>query len=265
MKLYSKGGDLAFKAFTFPDGQRHIEVPFSDDPCVTIEARIANADDLQDVLLAKSALDTYGCYVDLNIRYLMGARMDRRIGVGHPNTLEIVCQQIMHAGFSKIRVLDPHSYHARANLRAEGVLPLSVVKRLLKDYHPEHDVIIIPDVGATERVQQLVYGENFRQLQGRKHRTSDTGALSSFSVDDVSAVSGKGCLVIDDICDGGGTFSGLSDVLMNAGASYVDLFVTHGIFSKGTPLPGIRNIYATDSYCDHAVGVMIWPFSMGNV
>ena len=44
---------------------------------------------------------------------------------------------------------------------------------------------------------------------------------------------GRNCLIVDDICDGGGTFIPLAKKLKNAGAKTVTLYVTHGIFSKG--------------------------------
>jgi len=39
--------------------------------------------------------------------------------------------------------------------------------------------------------------------------------------------------VVDDICDGGGTFIGLAD-LLDERAMRADLYVTHGLFSQGT-------------------------------
>ena len=47
------------------------------------------------------------------------------------------------------------------------------------------------------------------------------------------SVINKRVLIVDDICDGGATFTSLAKVLKNAGAVYIGLHVTHGIFSKG--------------------------------
>ncbi len=59
-------------------------------------------------------------------------------------------------------------------------------------------------------------------------------------------------LVVDDICDGGGTFLGLADKFWKqTSISTLDLYVTHGIFSKGVRelLRMYHNVYSTDSYC----------------
>jgi phosphoribosylpyrophosphate synthetase len=56
----------------------------------------------------------------------------------------------------------------------------------------------------------------------------------------------KRVLIVDDICDGGKTFELLAKDLYNAGAEEVNLFVTHGLFSKGLiplKLAGIKRIF----------------------
>ena len=58
-------------------------------------------------------------------------------------------------------------------------------------------------------------------------------------------------LIVDDLCDAGGTFIGSAQLLRDAGARSVSLYVTHGVFSKGTAAllsQGIDNIYSTTSY-----------------
>ena len=86
---------------------------------------------------------------------------------------------------------------------------------------------------------------------------------------DATRVRDKVCLILDDICDGGGTFTGLSHVLRGTyGARAVDLFVTHGIFSKGLPLDGIRAVHTTDSYrpwreLRDIAKVAMYPVEMG--
>jgi ribose-phosphate pyrophosphokinase len=81
-----------------------------------------------------------------------------------------------------------------------------------------------------------------------KSRDVKTGRLSGFKVyaDDLQ---GRSCILVDDICDGGGTFIGLAKELKakNAGALY--LAVSHGVFSKGTDLltEVFDHIFTTDS------------------
>lgn len=253
MRLRTRYGDLAFKQFTFPDGQRHFELQTWDlDSPVTIETAIRNGDELLDVLLAADALQMRGATVSLDIRYLLAARMDRRIGIAHPFTLQVVARVLNSVGFRRIRILDPHSPIALALLGAEAVLPIHAAACVLAHYDPERTIIIAPDAGAATRTRDLVHratDATFYVAQGMKRRDPQTGALGDFSIGLTSAgVSGQTCLIVDDLCDGGATFSGIAAVLQRRGAAAVDLFVTHGIFSKGGMLPGIRTIYTTNSY-----------------
>jgi len=265
MIIKTRGGNLPFKLFSFPDGQRHFKLEAWDHEwkSATIESRIANAEELFDVLLAKDVLSFQGYIVSLDVRYLLGARMDRRISNAEPHTLQLVSEMINAAGFKKIRILDPHSEVALVYLDAEPVFPVHEVKLVMAHYDSHDTAIVAPDDGASPRVRKLLeltHNGHFSVVQGVKHRDPNTGRLSAFSTKDPSLVKDKRCLILDDICDGGGTFTGLSEVLRDAGAKSVDLFVTHGIFSKGTTLEGIDQIYTTDSY--HPIGKLVGPITM---
>ena len=256
MRIYTRAGDMSFELFTFPDGQPHLKLltdPVDDSfHEATIETAIRNPMELFTTLLAKDVLANNGYKVNLDIRYLMGARMDRRIGDEHPFTLSQVANVLLCGGnqFNNFRILDCHSNVALGMLEAENVLPEQVVRDVLNQLPPQR--IIIPDMGATERVTELSHHylgwHKSIAVQCVKHRDMQTGKLTGFEVKQPTAVRGKECLIIDDICDGGGTFIGLAEALREAGATKVRLFVTHGIFSKGLPLKGIDRVFTTNSY-----------------
>jgi hypothetical protein len=93
---------------------------------VTMETAIRNPDELFMTLMAKDVLTEAGLTVSLDIRYLMGARMDRPISAYEPFTLAIVTRLLLSAGFAAIRVLDPHSDVTCDRLGARPVLPVGV-------------------------------------------------------------------------------------------------------------------------------------------
>jgi ribose-phosphate pyrophosphokinase len=105
--------------------------------------------------------------------------------------------------------------------------------------------VIAPDKGAHDRAEQMADALGLDVTYGSKVRDVATGRLSDF---EITVEPGKHYLVVDDICDGGGTFIGLGEKIREQGA-FADLYVTHGIFSKGTTeLKKIyKNIYTTDS------------------
>ena len=86
-------------------------------------------------------------------------------------------------------------------------------------------------------------------IECSKSRDVKTGKLKGFKVyaDDLQ---GKDCLIVDDICDGGGTFMGLAEELKNKNAGNLYLAVSHGIFSKGFDhlAEHFTKIFTTDSF-----------------
>jgi ribose-phosphate pyrophosphokinase len=257
MQIYNSAGEIQFKTFVFPDGQPHVEIVSPPDACkdpVTIETAIRNPNELFQLLVTKDALESVGCYaVSLDIRYLMGGRMDRRIGIGHACTLNVVAKTLLRgAGFKQIRVLDPHSSATNALLGAKSVYPLRAVRSVLQNYDPHSTYILAPDAGSKPRVIELLKADSrvFTVIQGAKKRDPETGALSGFEILQKPDLRGRTVLIVDDICDGGRTFAGIAQEAFILGAEHVDLYVTHGVFSKPLPLGGIRRIWTTDSYAD---------------
>lgn len=268
MRIYTKSGDLAFSTFTFPDGQPHFKLETYEREFreVTIETAIKTPDDLFLVLLASSVLRQQGYQqINLDIRYLLAARMDRSIDSLQPFTLAVVAGLLNGAGFSKVRILDVHSEVATRLIRnSENVLPFKVVEQVMSTLG--NVIPVASDKGAELRVARLV---DIYFIQCHKIRDPQTGVLSGFAVpSEFEGCIYKDVLIVDDICDGGGTFVGLAKELRKAGAKKVFLFVTHGIFSKGLPLEGIDKVFTTDSYTDkHAyenliAGLTVIPISM---
>lgn len=183
----------------------------------------------------------------LVLPYIPGARQDRANPTGDVGfMLKTVSRLINAYEFESVLVADAHSPVAGQLIDNLIEYPLETIySHLYKGYGG----VIAPDKGAQERgeVAASVLGRPL--VYGRKVRDVSTGRLSGFEVD---VVPGTHYIVVDDICDGGGTFLGLGEKIREQGA-YADLFVTHGIFSKGTTeLKKIyKNIYTTNTRSVH--------------
>ncbi|MCK5642660.1 MAG: ribose-phosphate pyrophosphokinase, partial [Gammaproteobacteria bacterium] len=112
-------------------------------------------------------------------------------------------------------------------------------------------ILISPDAGSNKKANKLAVDFGFELVKCDKERNTKTGKLSGFEVF-TNSLNGKDCLIVDDICDGGGTFLGLAKELKNKGAGNIYLFVTHGIFSKGTEIfrELFSGLYCTNSFSD---------------
>jgi ribose-phosphate pyrophosphokinase len=268
-------GDIAFKQFTFPDGQPHCEFdPNSISNAaalgpIDVVTSIQSGNDLLAIGLALEALKSIVCNppvrIRLNISYLLGARMDRRIALGRPATLAVIAAMIKtwQSLLDEVRVLDVHSSMSKELLPTmTALLPDALLRFALQDLDygkstsasKAQPLLVIPDAGAVTRVLAMMERLGIEQPVARcvKKRDSQTGKLSGFELIE-GDVQGRSALIVDDICDGGGTFSGISKILRAAGASKVSLCVTHGVFSKGLNIEGVDQIYCTDSYSAKAL------------
>jgi ribose-phosphate pyrophosphokinase len=91
------------------------------------------------------------------------------------------------------------------------------------------DVMVVsPDVGGVARARELAKRIN-APLSIVDKRREKAGEVSEMTV--IGDVSGKKVIVVDDICDTAGTLCKAADVLIEAGATEVHAYITHGVLS----------------------------------
>jgi ribose-phosphate pyrophosphokinase len=233
---------IQLNPFFFPGGEPHIQLSDADysnihGQYLFLTAYITTA---AEWMLLMATLDAVsGCYpsrLGLYLPYFPGARQDRRES-GTPFTLDMYVAMLEINEPDITVVLDPHSPALKAvfdsrrlklhTIEASDLVPALEVANL--------DGLICPDAGAEKRVNAVAKRQGVPNIiHCRKQRDPTTGALSSFKADTLPGP-GK-YLVVDDVCDGGGTFIGLAKAIKEANPSVdysLDLWVSHGIFSKG--------------------------------
>ena len=258
--IYPHQSDLHFTAMQFPDGQPHLKLDMESvhrtdrrEP-FRILTRIGSASDLLLLLFAKNTLDYLEFeHIELHIAYLMGARMDRVMQDGEPFSLKVIAAMLNDAAFKKVKIFDPHSEVATALIdRSYAIFNHEFVKDAMQHFFSSHTVadycLVSPDAGALKKIYKLAhYLKVENVVECFKERDLKTGALSGFKIS-AAELGGKTCFIVDDLCDGGGTFAGTAALLRSKGAVKIVLIVSHGIFSKGIDIPGIDFIYSTDSF-----------------
>lgn len=252
---------INFEAFTFSGGEPHIKlIPTLEqltDVDWVVTCRVNSFNDMGMVMAAKNAIDnTYVENVTLFIPYFPGARQDRIMVAGEPFTAKMYADLINHLGFDSVVIMDAHSDVApalinscvnRNNHKFVGYCLQHIKNNREMD---KETVLISPDAGAQKKIYKLIEAlhDDYPLIKCDKTRDVSTGRLSGFEVyaDDLK---GADCVIVDDICDGGGTFLGLADELKKKNSGDLYLLVTHGIFSKGFDnlLTRFQGIYFTDS------------------
>jgi ribose-phosphate pyrophosphokinase len=258
--IYPELSDVSFKAMVFPDGQPHLKINtesinrLDKKEALRVLTRITNPADLLLVLFVKNTLDYLEFeHIELHISYLLAARMDRVMLEGEPFSLKVVAGMLNQGNFKKVKIFDPHSEVATALIdRSYTVTNHEFVRDALQDYFSDHKdtshCLVSPDAGALKKIHKLAQFLNVSNVvECMKERDLKTGALTNFQTA-TESLQGLTCFLVDDICDGGGTFAGTAAMLKEKGAAKVVLIVSHGIFSKGVNITAVDNIYTTDSY-----------------
>ncbi|MFY2658244.1 ribose-phosphate diphosphokinase [Achromobacter xylosoxidans] len=229
----------AIRFLGFPGGERHVwisEGVKGEGRTYTIDARIYSSDAVMDLLLLNDALRrAVGEDADVTLRvpYLPYARQDRVTVEGEPLSVKVFCTLINAMKVDRVVVADPHSTVGPALLdRLEIESAETFLSQLLA--LPEFSggvALVAPDAGAHKRVQAM--GEKFGLpvVFCAKVRDTATGRLGGARV--LDEVPNLPLLVVDDICDGGGTFAALAPVLRQHSRKPISLYVTHGLCTKG--------------------------------
>jgi ribose-phosphate pyrophosphokinase len=211
----------------------------------TMIIRHADMIEFVTAMMLTDAINANGGYIRrLILPYVPGARQDRINPTGDVLfTIQSVARMINSRLFERVVILDPHSQYTVGLINNVLVYPQEFVARHFDAFR--YDGIIAADKGGEERARQMRYALGLPMFYGGKTRDVSTGKLSGFTLEYIP--SGH-YLVVDDICDGGGTFTGLAEKIREQGST-ADLFVSHGIFSKGASalLNHYNTIYTTDS------------------
>lgn len=180
----------------------------------------------------------------LHIAYLPYGRQDKFISNDTTFALWTFGQILNMMEFDGVTIMDPHSSVALGAIKnSTAVYPHGPLGQAMRA--TTSNLLCYPDNGAVTKYSKI-YDFPPGYIYGEKVRDQATGYISSYKL--VGNCKGKRVLIVDDICDGGKTFELLAKDLYNAGAEEVNLFVTHGLFSKGLiplKLAGIKKIFTS--------------------
>lgn len=249
----NNSNSIEYEFFTFSGGEPHIKITsdLKTTEEVTITIRVQSFNDIGKLLVATNALRNSGVKkLQLVLPYFPAARQDRLMVSGEALSVKVYAEIINSQNYQSVTVLDPHSEVTPALLNNCKVINNHKFIELVTNSLSKDLVLISPDGGALKKIYKVAsYLQNYEVVECSKSRNVKTGKLSGFKVytDDLK---GKDCLLVDDICDGGGTFLGLAQELKAKNAGNLYLAVSHGIFSKGFEelKKHFTQVFTTDSF-----------------
>lgn len=191
-------------------------------------------DNLMELLIMADALRrSSAARVTAVIPYFGYARQDRRTKARTPISAKLVSNMITHGGLERVLTMDLHAAQIQGffdipvdNLYASPIFALDILHQFQGDMS---DVMVVsPDVGGVARARELAtrIGAPLAIVDKRREKA---GEVSGMTV--IGDVADHKCIIVDDICDTAGTLCKAADVLMEAGATEVHAYTTHGVLS----------------------------------
>lgn len=190
-------------------------------------------DNLMELLVMLDALKRGSARrITAVLPYFGYARQDRKTSPRSPISAKLVANLITKAGADRVLTIDLHAGQIQGffdipvdNLYAQPVLVEDIKKK-----RPNNGelMIISPDVGGVVRARAMAtrLDADLAIIDKRRERAGVSEVMNI-----IGDVSGRHCILIDDIVDSAGTLCNAAVALTKAGAKSVAAYVTHGVLS----------------------------------
>ena len=191
-------------------------------------------DNLMELLITLDALRRSSARrVTAVVPYFGYARQDRKTSSRSPISAKLVANLITEAGANRVLTLDLHAGQIQGffdipvdNLYAAPLFTTDIQER----FAGRELMIVSPDVGGVLRARSLASRLNC-DLAIVDKRRERAGVSEVMNI--IGEVEGCDCILVDDICDSGGTLCNAAVALKAEGARSVSVYVTHGVLSGG--------------------------------
>ncbi|MGN6294744.1 MAG: ribose-phosphate diphosphokinase [Chitinophagaceae bacterium] len=197
-------------------------------------------DNLMELLLMADAARRASAYKVIAVMPYYGySRQDRkdkpRVAIGS----KLVANMLVAAGVDRVITMDLHAPQIQGyfDIPVDHLDSHAVFIPYIENLKLENLTFAAPDVGATNRIREIANYFNAEMVICDKHRKRANEIASMVVIGDVT---GKDIVIIDDICDTGGTLAKSASLLKEKGARSVRALITHPVLS-GKAYENIEN------------------------
>ncbi len=212
----------------------------SGDFVFLVQSTYSPADNLMELLLMIDAASRASAYkVIAVIPYYGYARQDRkdrpRVAIGS----KLVANMLVAAGADRMITMDLHAPQIQGyfDIPVDHLDSHAVFIPYIENLRLENLTFAAPDVGATNRIREIASYFNAEMVICDKHRKRANEIASMVVIGDVTD---RDVVIIDDICDTGGTLAKSAALLKEKGARSVRALITHPVLS-GKAYENIEN------------------------
>ncbi|MEI8145911.1 MAG: ribose-phosphate pyrophosphokinase, partial [Alphaproteobacteria bacterium] len=192
-------------------------------------------DHLMELLIITDALRRSSARrISAVIPYFGYARQDRRSGSRTPISAKLVANLITQSGVDRVMTLDLHAGQIQGffDIPTDNLFAAPLLAKDIRETTPDlsNVVVVSPDVGGVVRARALAkrIDAMLAIVDKRRERPGESEVMNV-----IGDVTGKSCVLVDDIVDSGGTLVNAADALLARGAKEVSAYITHGVLSGG--------------------------------
>ena len=209
------------------DNVRGVDVFVIQSTCPPVNDHLMELLILMDALKRASARR-----VTAVLPYYGYARQDRKVLPRAPITAKLIADLLTAAGVSRMLTMDLHAGQIQGffNIPVDHLYSAPVMLEHIKANYGNDIVVVSPDAGGVERARAFAkrLDADLAIIDKRRERAGQSEVMNI-----IGDVGGRRCILVDDIVDSAGTLCNASVALMEAGASSVCAYVTHGVLSGG--------------------------------
>ena len=205
-----------------------------------VQSTFAPTDNLMELLLMIDAAKRASAYkIIAVIPYYGYARQDRkdkpRVAIGS----KLIATLLESAGANRVITMDLHAAQIQGffDVPVDHLDSSAIFIPYINDLKLQNLAFAAPDVGSTNRVREIASYFNAEMVICDKHRKRANEIASMVVIGDVTD---KDIILVDDICDTGGTLAKAAGLLKEKGARSVRAMITHPVLS-GNAYSNIEN------------------------
>jgi len=243
-KIATKFGEALgkVKIQRFSDGEIYVEFEESirGKFVFLIQSTFAPTDNMMELLLMIDAAKRASAYkVIAVIPYYGFARQDRkdrpRVAIGS----KLVANMLTAAGADRVITMDLHAPQIQGyfDIPVDHLESSAVFLPYIESLKLDNLIFAAPDVGSANRIREFATYFECEMVICDKHRKRANEIASMVVIGDVTD---KDVVIVDDICDTGGTLAKSAGLLKEKCAKSVRALITHPVLS-GNAYETIQN------------------------
>jgi ribose-phosphate pyrophosphokinase len=187
---------------------------------------------MEQALLIDAAKRASARHITAVCPFMGYARQDRKSSGREPISAKLIIDILKVAGADRIVSIDLHSGQIQGFFDGpfDHLIAMPVILDYLRPKITKDCVIVSPDAGRVKLSERYASRLGVELAIVHKRRKAKSNAAEALHV--IGEVSGRHCVVIDDMIDGAGTVCAAAEQLKKHGATKVTVVATHGLFSE---------------------------------